>query len=161
MTLVEVVILLGAQCLSPLESGVGVTQASKVPCAVLISHDQQTSNVEIVPPSAATDPALITVLVEREASVPVSKVDRLAARPARGDITGSIKPAPHVVPTSGGVEGDDAVMPKAKPAKKKRAAVTTTRKRSGAAARDLCGSYRAVWYTNKEGRRKYRCVKGG
>lgn len=49
MNLVEVVILFGAQCLSPLESGSGLTEAGKVPCAVLIRHDPPTAAVEIVP----------------------------------------------------------------------------------------------------------------
>ena len=57
MNLVEVVILLGAQCLSPMEQGPGLTVVGKVPCAVLIRHDPPTAAVEIVPPSAATDPA--------------------------------------------------------------------------------------------------------
>lgn len=156
MNLVEVVILLGAQCLSPIESGGGLTEAGKVPCAVLIRHDPQTSHVEIVPPSAATDPAFIAMLVKPRGNAPVVKADRLMAD---DDITGSVTPAPKVVPTSAAVEDGAVVTPKLKPMVKKRAKLATSRKRG--AGRDVCGSYRAVWYTNKDGRRKYRCTKGG
>ena len=54
MNLVEVVILVGAQCLSPMQSGPGVTEVGKVPCAVLIRQDPATADVEIVPAAAAT-----------------------------------------------------------------------------------------------------------
>ena len=56
MKLVEVVILVGSQCLSPVHSAPGLTEAGKVPCAVLIRQDPQTADVEFVPQAAATDP---------------------------------------------------------------------------------------------------------
>lgn len=159
MTLVEVVILLGSQCLSPLESGGGLTEATKVPCAVLIRHDPQTAEVEIVPPSAATDPALIAMLVKPREGAPAGKVDRLVLAD-HDDITGSITRAPVVIPASAAVEPAASVVPKPKPVMKKKRDAKPAAKRKVARS-DACGSYRAVWYTNKDGRRKYRCVKAG
>lgn len=167
MTLVEVVILVGAQCVSPLETGPGVTEASKVSCAVLIRQDKQTSEIEILPRAAATDPDVIAMLVK-------PRPERLAGRPGRlpiaatADVTGSITPAPltHIEPASAAVEPDTISPPEpavAKPVvKAKRAAASTTGRRAVASRRsDACGSYKAVWYTNKEGRRRYRCVRAG
>lgn len=162
MTLVEVIILLGAQCVSPLESGHALTEASKVPCAVLIRHDPQTSAVEIIPPSAATDPALIAMLMKPRDAARLAKADRLVV-PADDDITGSITRAPIVVPASAAVEPDASAVPKPRPAVKKQRSTNAAvkRKRVAAIRNDACGSYRAVWYTNKDGRRRYRCVKSG
>lgn len=161
MNLVEVVILLGAQCLSPMEQGPGLTVVGKVPCAVLIRQDPQTAAIEIVPRSAATDPAVIAMLV-KPAATPVIKADRQVAR-VGDDITGSITPAPpRIVPTSAEVQPELAT-PKPKPTvKKTRVAKAAVKKRVAVTRRsDACGSYKAVWYTNKDGHRKYRCVKTG
>ena len=160
MTLVEVVILVGAQCLSPLESGPGLTVAGKVPCAVLIQHDPLTAAVEIVPPSAATDPALIAMLVKpRPAAIFASKMDRQIA--VDDDITGSITPAPaarpRIVATSDGPRVKSTVTQQ----KSRTQKASVSRKKVVARRTDGCGSYRAVWYTNKDGRKKYRCVKSG
>ena len=38
MTLIEVVILAGAHCLSPITEAAGATEVHKVPCAVVIRH---------------------------------------------------------------------------------------------------------------------------
>lgn len=158
MNLVEVVILVGVQCLSPIESGPGLTEVGKVPCAVLIRQDPRTADIEIIPPAAATDPAVIAMLVKPHAA-PVLKADRQPV-PADDDITGSITPAPpRIVPTSAAVEAD-VVTPSPKPVlKKKRAARPVSRR--AASRSNACGSYRAVWYTAKDGHRKYRCVKAG
>lgn len=159
INLVEVVILLGAQCVSPLESGPGLTEAGKVHCAVLVLQDPQTSEVEFVPPTAATDPAVVAMLARPHGAITVSKVDRLPAV-AADDITGSITPAPRIVPASAEVETDAAPKPAVK--KKRPAKAAIVRKRVVVGRRsDACGSYRAVWYTNKDGRRKYRCEKAG
>lgn len=161
MNLVEVVILVGAQCLSPMESGPGLTEVGKVPCAVLIRQDPQTADIEIVPQSAATDPDVVAMLVKPRGDVPVLKSDRVALAPADDEITGSVSRAPLIVPTSAEVDTEVAT-PKPKPVAKKRHAAKPVSVRKRAATRgDVCGSYRAVWYTNKDGRRKYRCVKSG
>lgn len=154
MKLVEVVILVGSQCLSPIQSGDGVTEVSKVPCAVLIRQDPATNDIDIIPQSAATDPNVIAMLVKPR-------------RPdAPDDVTGSLT-APRPVPQTNVTEvrvtpaADDEVEEVVQPKPKPGAA--PPRKKAAAAVRrtDNCGSYRAVWYTNKSGHRKYRCVKAG
>lgn len=167
MTLVEVVILVGAQCVSPLESGPGFTEAGKVSCAALIRHDAQTGEIEILPSAAATDPDVIAMLVKPR---PV----RLAGRPGRlpmaaaTEVTARISPAPRtrIEPASAAVEPQSMSPPKpvvTKPViKAKHAQATAAGRRTAARPRsDACGSYKAVWYTNKEGRRRYRCVRAG
>jgi hypothetical protein len=161
MNLVEVVILVGAQCLSPMDSGPGLTEVGKVPCAVLIRQDPATSEIDIVPQSAATDPAVIAMLVKPRGAAPVIKADRLptAAAPD-GGITGSITRAPRIVPASAEVDPEELV-PQPKPVAKKTRAARLPAQCVAAARRNACGASRAVWYTNKDGRRKYRCVKSG
>ena len=97
------------------------------------------------------------------AIVPVIKADRQVAQAPAGDITGSITRAPRIVPTSAEVDPEDVAPVKAKPVVKKKSAArpSAQRKHAAVARNNACGSYRAVWYTNKEGRRKYRCVKSG
>lgn len=167
MKLVEVVILVGSQCLSPVQLGVGQTEAGKVPCAVLIRQDPETADIEIVPRAAATDPNVIAMLVKPRAYAPT------IVPASAEDVTGSIT-APRPVPEAGEpgrvIEAsaetlDEVPVPKARPllsAKPKySAAASRTRRAASAKRTDSCGSYRAVWYTNKEGRRRYRCVKAG
>lgn len=162
MKLVEVVILLGSQCLSPVQSGDGVTDVGKVSCAVLIRQDPQTADVEIIPPSAATDPDVIAALVKPRTHSIVPT--------AAEDVTGGIV-APWPVPETGMpgkvIEAsaetlEEVPLPKPRPAVsvQKQKPVAARAKRVAKRA-DSCGSYRAVWYTNKEGRRRYRCVKAG
>ena len=164
MNLVEVVRLVGAQCLSPLVSGPGITEVGKVPCAVLIRHDPVTAEIDIVPAAAATDPDLIAMLLKPRATASALKgALPVAIAPARADITGSITPAPRIVPASAEVEPEKKASERAKSAgRKKRAEKPAAQRKQTAAVRGTaCGSYKAVWYTNKEGRRKYRCVKPG
>ena len=159
MNLVEVVILVGSQCLSPMESGPGFTELGKVPCAVLVRQDPQTSEVEFVPPSAATDPAVVAMLARTANELVVSKDDRLPAV-AAVDVTARVKPAPRIVPASAEAAPETPV--KAVPGKKPVVKAAITHQRAVVAGRsNACGSYRAVWYTNRDGRRKYRCVKAG
>jgi hypothetical protein len=136
MTLIEIVILAGAQCLSPVQEARGTTEVGKVPCAVLIRMDQKTGDVEFTPPAAATDPKVIAMLL-RSATVETASA---AADPGPG----KRKPVARTV-------GSRKVERAAAVAKKQR------RARRG----DACGSMKASWYTNKQGRRKYRCVRQG
>lgn len=176
MKLVEVVILVGSQCLSPVQSAPGLTEVGKVPCAVLIRQDPQTADVEIVPQAAATDPDVVAMLVRPRSPEPAAGQPTIVPASAEeDDVTASIK-LPRPVPDTGEaakvIEAsaetvEDVVAPKPRPvvsaAKQKAAAPAAPRtKRSASAKRsDSCGSYRAVWYTNKDGRRRYRCVKAG
>ena len=160
MNLVEVVILVGSQCLSPIESGPGLTEVGKVPCAVVVRADPQTSEVEILPPSAATDPAVVAMLVKpRNVIVAGSIVSKEPA--AADDITGSITRAPpHIVATSDTPEPEPAVTTPLVKTKPPSARAAVPRKRVVVTQRgDACGSYKAVWYTSKAGHKRYRCVR--
>ena len=123
--------------------------------------DQQTGEVEFAPPAAATDPQVIAMLVKTERDTAAAAADPATDSPgAEGDAPDGI-----------------AAVQEPLPAKKQTASAPPRRrrqehrpprqggegriKRKTARRRDLCGSRSAVWYTNKEGRRKYRCVRTG
>jgi hypothetical protein len=154
MNLIEVVILAGVQCLSPVEAAEGTTIVGKVPCAVLIRLNEETGKVAFTPPSAASNPEVIAMLVKPgEAGLP---------EPA----------GPEVAPFAEGDAQDlpAAQKPRLKEQRAEKRTVKTPERRKTAAAKkkkraakrnESCGSYKAVWYTNKEGRRKYRCVRTG
>lgn len=170
MKLVEVVILVGSQCLSPLQHAPGVTEAGKVACAVLIRQDPATADVEILPQAAATDPAVVAMLVKPQAYeaagqgatiVPASA--DAEAEPVSGPIDDGGKSdaervlAVEEVPPDAGA--GTASPPRPKPAqarKAQKARQVAVRQRP-----DSCGSYKAVWYTTKAGHKRYRCVKTG
>ena len=62
------------------------------------------------------------------------------------------------------VPEEEVAIPRPRPvvsAKRKVAAAKPHRAATAARRSDSCGSYRAVWYTTKDGRRRYRCVKAG
>lgn len=168
MNLIEVVILAGAQCLSPIQSADAATVAGKVPCAVLIHMNPDTGDVEFTPPTAATDPQVIASLVKTE------DADSTAMEMAPGGPTpegDTIEVPPKPAPPEAKVEDEKLVETgtaktpdRVKSTKQEKRRVSTqaaTKRQRSAKRRDSCGSYKAVWYTNKEGRRKYRCVKAG
>ena len=160
MTLIEIVILAGAQCLSPVQEALGTTEAGKVPCAVLIRMDQKTGDVEFIPPAAATDPQVIAMLLRPGlASAAASGADPLGEGDAQ-EAEAALLPA-----TSGGEAAPPPESPKplakAESPRKAARAAASARKQRRARRGDACGSYKAVWYTNKQGRRRYRCVRQG
>ncbi|MFN4143668.1 hypothetical protein [Aestuariivirga sp.] len=169
MRLIEIVILAGAQCMSPIESAEGLTQVSKVPCAVLVRQDPETSAVEIVPRSASTDPDVIAMLLQpRAPGTEVAAAPTIEPASIEEQSPGAEVPLPtprDAAPARDKAEPHEEKA-QAKPAKKKlqsRASSDAPAKKKKRVASknppDKCGSYKAVWYTNKEGRRKYRCVK--
>lgn len=154
MKLIEVVILVGSQCLSPVEVSIGLTEAAKVQCAVLIRQDPETEAVEILPREAATDPEVIAILVRPEGEA------------RAGEEQGRPKPELRPVTLNGDAARSDPIETGSLSGRKMQArnpaaVVEKDRKRSTARRTDRCGSYKAVWYTNKQGRRKYRCVRMG
>jgi hypothetical protein len=64
MPLIEVVIPAGVQCISPVEADQGETIVGKVPCAVLVSPDEETGKAGFTPPAAASNPQVIAMLVD-------------------------------------------------------------------------------------------------
>jgi hypothetical protein len=148
MRLIEVVILAGSQCVSPIQGSEGLTEVVKVPCAVLVRHDAATDEVEILPPGAATDPQVIAVLVKPSAPA-------AAAAPAETIVPVS---APETITPEKVEKKSQARAPAAEPAPRKKRAERRSAERKPP---DRCGSYRAVWYTAKNGHKRYRCVKAG
>lgn len=149
MTLIEVVILAGVHCLSPVETAGTKTIAAKVPCAVLIRLNRETGDVDFTPPAAATNPQVIAMLVK-----PLPGDD---ADPSGEIAEGDAQEVPLPPPKPEVIKKKTATSP-AKSAERRK---TAAKKQRRAGRKDRCGSYKAVWYTNKEGRRRYRCVRTG
>lgn len=152
MNLIEVVLLAGVQCMSPVQPAEGTTVLGKVPCAVLIRLDEDTGDVDFTPPSAASNREVIALLVKTD------------------DVEVPAIPEPEEDTTAEGDAQDLPVAPKpqAREKSEEKPVKTPERRKTAAAKRkrvsqrnDSCGSYKAVWYTNKQGRRKYRCVRSG
>lgn len=141
MTLIEVVLLTGLHCVSPVEEARSATIAGKVPCAVVIRMDDRTGEVDFNPPAAATNPQVIAMLVKQ----PPQDQATLPGEFAEGD----------------GQEAQPAPKPREIEKEKPRKLAVAAKKQRQAKRRDRCGSLRAVWYTRKDGRRKYRCVRAG
>ncbi len=59
MRLVEVVMLMGAHCVSPVEHTQMTTDAAKVQCAVVIEKDTDTGAMTVTPGAAAKDPQVV------------------------------------------------------------------------------------------------------
>jgi hypothetical protein len=152
MTLIEVVILAGVQCLSPVEAAEGTTIVGKVPCAVLIRLNEETGKVAFTPPSAASNPQVIAMLVRSDGPPPPDAAAPEEAPLAEGDAQDQ-PPAPRPQ-----LKQKRAEKPVKAPERRKTA---SAKKKRIAKRHDACGSYKAVWYTNKEGRKKYRCVRTG
>lgn len=64
MRLVEVVMLMGAHCVSPVEHTPMMTDATKVQCAVVIEKDTDSGTMSVTPREAASDPQ-VAAAVER------------------------------------------------------------------------------------------------
>lgn len=62
MKLIEVVVLLGAHCISPVQHADAVTQVRKVQCAVMVEQDTDTGRVNVTPREAETKPEAAAVL---------------------------------------------------------------------------------------------------
>lgn len=62
MRLVEVVMLMGAHCVSPVEHGQLVTEAAKVQCAVVIEKDTDTGTMTVTPGTAASEPQVVAAI---------------------------------------------------------------------------------------------------
>ena len=84
MKLVEVLMLMGAHCVSPLEQTQMTTDATKVQCAVVIEKDTDMGTLTVNPRAAAADP-LVAAAVARFAAAPVDPLSSGGTRivPAR------------------------------------------------------------------------------
>lgn len=84
MRLVEVVMLMGAHCVSPVEHGQLMTEATKVQCAVVVEKDTDRGAVTVTPQHAAGDPQ-VAAAVARLGAAPADARDGARTRivPAR------------------------------------------------------------------------------
>ena len=62
MKLIEIVVLVGAHCVSPVQHTTNATEAGKVHCAVVIEKDTQAGTLRIVPAGASREPEVVAVL---------------------------------------------------------------------------------------------------
>lgn len=70
MRLVEVVMLMGAHCVSPVEHSQLMTDAAKVQCAVVIEKDTEAGTLKVTPEAATRDPQ-VAAAVARFGAAPV------------------------------------------------------------------------------------------
>ncbi|WP_373502281.1 hypothetical protein [Aestuariivirga sp.] len=166
MKSIELIFLIGSQCVSPVEAAPGFTEVAKVQCAVVIERDTETNLVIVTPESAASIPRVAEAMRMPQRAIPVSA----PPEPVQGDTSGQagvvrMEVSPPATPEEPEVQQPEAKVaePEAEPAepKPKEAVRKTTGKKKTAAAgkpKDVCGAGRkAVWYTSSPGHRKYRC----
>ena len=67
MRLVEVVMLMGAHCVSPVEHSQMMTEATKVQCAVVIEKDTDQGTLTVTPQEAATNPQVVDAIARFDA----------------------------------------------------------------------------------------------
>lgn len=206
MKLVEVIILAGAHCISPLEHAEGLTVAAKVSCAVIVEKNTETNTVTVMPPWQASAPE-VRVALSRAVNVPNTAVQNgrampapeLRIEPAAAPPEPAAPPAPVIAegadqaPLSAGVDsanqppdanqtpaggqpqaaeasqtedvnkGKSRELP-VKLADAAPAGVPAAAKpdRPARTSSGPCmGGAKQAWYTNKDGRRKFRCVVPG
>jgi hypothetical protein len=180
MKLVEVVVLIGAQCISPVQTTAGLTEAAKVQCAVVIEKDTIARTIRIVPAAASTHPQVTAVLERLDNTAPAGAMIEPAAAPptpapaARTPLASpALQPAPETtaagaapaeaaevaVPAEAKVSEKDTKLEAKAPAPRK--AKAPKDQASAKPSSQCLGSAKPKWYTNAEGRRKYRCVKAG
>jgi hypothetical protein len=109
MNLIEVVILVGVQCLGPVEVAQGTTNVGKVPCAVLIRLNEETGKVAFTPPSAASNPEVIAMLMKPGEAAPPEAADPDETPLAEGDAQAlPAAPQPQLKGTPPGKAGENA-----------------------------------------------------
>lgn len=177
MKLIEVVVLLGAHCVSPVQQADAVTEVGKVQCAVMVEQDTGTGRVTVTPREATARPEVAEVLnriaagsaagaapdtmIEPAWAPPASQQNAPPAKPLSGFKPEAAASAPA---PSAGQEAEPPVVAKPGPApvkkpaaeKKKAAAKTKSAKRS---ANQCKGGASPQWYTTDEGKKRYRCVR--
>jgi hypothetical protein len=187
MKLIEIVVLLGAQCISPVQHSAANTEVQKVQCAVVIEQDTSAGTVRIVPAGASTRPEVVAVLdrigseqAERiaPAGAPPPDPSAIAGAPPQR-AAAAIAPPPEQLAAAEAKPVVDAATPAEAPAQEEPAAQETAaepaakpekakdkeKETAEAPAPGIVtkckGKAEARWYTNDEGRKKYRCVLPG
>ena len=169
MKLIEIVVLVGAHCVSPVQHTTNATEAGKVHCAVVIEKDTQAGTLRIVPAGASREPEVVAVLNRLDTAAPAPTIAAVAGPPVSAAPTPAIVPPPALVPApqpsvaeapapAAAAETEQpAEQPKAAP--KPRPAPKQAEKQD---EKSKCrGEAKPKWYTNAQGGRKYRCVLPG
>lgn len=183
MKVIEIVFLIGTQCMSPIQNSPGLTEAAKVQCAVVIEMDSESRQVRISPESAAGVPKVMETV--QRLTMPVAAAAPPPQQTAKlesdaGAVRVVVPAPPSAVPQDLATEPPAPApepdgKPAAAPAPKIVATLTpetaevppadppTQKKKPGVETRageptNICGAGRkAVWYTASPGHRKYRC----
>lgn len=175
MKLIEVVFLAGTHCVSPIQHAPPLTEVFKVQCAVVVTADTETDTISVVPETEAGNPLVIAAMGHLQALAEPLPVPEPAAGPVPRPATNpeaeasDFKARPEVIATNliaaeplaepvAAAEEVEAPSPR-KPAAAASAAKKPKAKRKKSASQ-CSGAARAVWYTNKDGKRKYRCQRG-
>jgi hypothetical protein len=194
MKLIEIVVLAGAHCISPVQQTEAVTHVGKVQCAVIVEKDTEAGTLRIVPAGATNRQEVAAVLQRLERDEPGSFTPGTTIQPAYAPAiapppaiaaqqppaatpeeaalpekpaaetpdatpaTETRKPAPAKAEDSKKAE---ATKPAAKKAAESKAAGKDDGKKEAEAKHKCLGEAKPKWYTNEEGRRKYRCVLPG
>jgi len=94
MRLVEVVVLMGAHCISPVEHTQTqmTTDAGKVQCAVVIEKDTEKRTLKVTPETMSGDPRVIAAIARFDAKAAATRI--VPAFAPAGSPTTVIKPPP-------------------------------------------------------------------
>jgi hypothetical protein len=176
MKLIEIVVLLGAQCISPVQHSAATTEVQKVQCAVVIERDTAAGIVRIVPAGASTRPEVVAVLdrIDSDGTQRIAPAGAPPPDPTAPAQTAAAEPAPAIAPppepvTAAPEKPVKEEAPAAEAAKPEPVEKPATRKSAETAGEEPApgietrckGKAVARWYTNDEGRKKYRCVLPG
>jgi hypothetical protein len=169
MRLIEIIMLTGAHCMSPVEHTQMVTDVAKVQCAIVIETDSESGSVKVTPGEAVRHPQVVAAMNRFNGTglAPGARIEPAGA-PAGRSVPLPRKPpeaaaAPKPPPATLQAEAPTASSPPEKPpaAAVRTAAPTPEKKEAEKRASQCIGGAVPKWYTNAEGRRKYRCVKPG
>lgn len=175
MKLIEVVVMLGAHCISPVQHADAITEVGKVQCAVMVEQDTDTGRVRVTPPEAASRPEVAAVLKRiadgnAAGPAPGTLIEPAWAPPAaqQGAAKPSAKPEAAATAPAPATEPQAETPPKAnpnpvtakKPAPEKKEATAETKAKGAKRGANQCkGGAVPQWYTTADGKKKYRCVR--
>ena len=179
MKLIEVVVLMGAHCISPVQSTEAITEAAKVQCAVVVEKDAEEKTIRVIPAGATNHPEVVTVIERFNADVGTGqRIEPAFARPA-GEPLKPAKPLAATAPVQDEYSAAGTDAPEADAAAEEEKTATPEKPRKSTPAEKAEGKSSAKqktktaekrssqcrgaavpkWYTTAEGKKKYRCVR--
>lgn len=164
MRFIEVIVLMGAHCVSPVQHTPTMTEAGKVQCAVVVEKDTETGEVKVTPEAASMDPQVAAVVqkLANEAAGSAMRPEPTIVPVGAPPASPQSKPSPPAAlevdaPQPEPQEADQA--PEAPAAAEEQTAKAPTPPKEKPNRLQCKGGAVPKWYTTAEGRRKYRCVK--